>query len=91
MSAPARESGLLTCLLEPRSIAVVGASPRPGSFGERMVTEVLRSSAEVSVHLVNPRYADLAGRRCYPSLAEIDDAIDLVLLGVGDPALEAEL
>ena len=91
MSAPARESGLLTCLLEPRSIAVVGASPRPGSFGERMVTEVLRSSAEVSVHLVNPRYADLAGRRCYPSLAEIGDAIDLVLLGVGDPALEAEL
>ncbi len=91
MSAPARESGPLTCLLEPRSIAVVGASPRPGSFGERMVTEVLRSSAEVSVHLVNPRYADLAGRRCYPSLAEIGDAIDLVLLGVGDPALETEL
>jgi acyl-CoA synthetase (NDP forming) len=78
-------------MLEPRSIAVVGASPRAGSFGERMVTEVLRSSADVSVHLVNPRYDELAGRRCYPSLADIGDAIDLVMLGVGDAALEGEL
>jgi acyl-CoA synthetase (NDP forming) len=78
-------------MLEPRSIAVVGASPRPGSFGERMVTEVLRSSAKVAVHLVNPRHQEIGGRRCHSSLADIGDAIDLVLLGVGDSSLEAEL
>jgi acetate---CoA ligase (ADP-forming) len=81
----------LRSLLEPRSIAVVGASSRPGSFGERMVTEVLRSPAGVTVHLVNPRYDELAGQRCLPSLADIDDPVDLVLLGVGDGALEGEL
>jgi acyl-CoA synthetase (NDP forming) len=78
-------------MLEPRSIAVVGASPRPGSFGDRMVSEVLRSPADVAVHLVNPRYEEMAGRRCYPSLADIGDPVDLVLLGVGDGALEGEL
>jgi acetate---CoA ligase (ADP-forming) len=56
-----------------------------------MVSEVLRSSAEVSVYFVNPRYQEMAGRRCYPSLTEIGDAVDLVLLGVGDGSLEAEL
>ncbi|HTW20836.1 MAG TPA: acetate--CoA ligase family protein [Mycobacteriales bacterium] len=91
MSARPGDREALRCLLEPRSIAVVGASPRPGSFGERMVTEVLRSPADISVHLVNPRYAEIAGRPCFPSLAEIGDAIDLVLLGVGDGALEGEL
>jgi acyl-CoA synthetase (NDP forming) len=96
-SAPAgehpasRNPDALRHLLEPRSIAVVGASPRPGSFGERMVSEVLRSSAELTVYLVNPRYQEMAGRRCYASLTEIGDAVDLVLLGVGDSSLEAQL
>jgi acetate---CoA ligase (ADP-forming) len=75
-------------LLEPRSIALVGASPRPGSFGERMVGEVLRSPAEPTIHLVNPRYGEIAGRRCYASLADIEGPVDLVLFGIGDAALE---
>lgn len=80
------------CMLEPRSVAVVGASSRPGSFGARMVDEVLRSRPDLAVHLVNPRYDAVAGRRCYPSLADLPDGpVDLVLLGVGDQALEAEL
>jgi acyl-CoA synthetase (NDP forming) len=78
-------------LLEPCSIAVVGASARPGSFGERMVAEVLRSSAELDVHLVNPRYGELAGRSCVASLDDVPQPVDLVLLGVGDMSLEAEL
>ena len=44
-------------MLEAGSIAVVGASDRPGSFGERMTLEALRSAAGRRVHLVNPRVA----------------------------------
>ena len=51
-----------------------GASARPGSFGERLVTEVLRSPGRPAVHLVNPRYdrgaraalRAVAGRRAGP-------------------------
>jgi acyl-CoA synthetase (NDP forming) len=56
-----------------------------------MVSEVLRSSAAISVHLVNPRYDEILGRRCHATVADIDGPVDLVLLGVGDPALESEL
>ncbi|HRD14737.1 MAG TPA: CoA-binding protein, partial [Mycobacterium sp.] len=79
----------VTAMLQARSVALVGASPRPGSFGERMVIEARRSSARM--HLVNPRYQDIDGIPCAPSLAAIDEEIDLVLLGVPDAALLDEL
>ncbi len=79
----------VAAMLEARSVALVGASPRPGSFGERMIVEARRSSARM--HLVNPRYADIDGIPCAPSLAAMDELVDLVLLGVPDGALLGEL
>jgi acetate---CoA ligase (ADP-forming) len=81
----------LAPMLEARSIALVGASARPGAFGQRMVEEVARSPSRPEVHLVNPRYAEIAGRRCVPSLADLDGPVDLVLLAVPDAALEQQL
>src|SRR4051794_30450500 len=78
-------------MLGARSIAVVGASARPGSFGERLVTEVLRSPSAPTVHLVNPRYGELSGERCVASLDEVEGPVDVVLLGVGDAALDDQL
>ena len=88
---PARQRPALLALLEARSIALVGASPRPGSFGQRMVDEVARSPARPRIELVNPRYAAIGGRRCHRSLADLPEPVDLVLLGVPDSALEQQL
>jgi len=76
-------------MLGARSVAVVGASARPDSFGARMIIEGLRSSARM--HLVNPRYGRIDGVACAPSLAALDEPVDLVLLGVPDAALLDEL
>jgi acyl-CoA synthetase (NDP forming) len=73
-------------MLEPRSVAVVGASDRPGSFGRRMMTEALRSPAGPAVHPVHPSYDEVAGLRCVPSVDDLDP-VDLVLLGVPDHSL----
>ena len=78
-------------MLEARSVAVVGASARPGSFGERMASEVLRSTGARRVHLVNPAYDAIDGRPCAPELAALDEAPDLVLLGVNDKRLPSQL
>jgi acyl-CoA synthetase (NDP forming) len=78
-------------MLEARSVAVVGASSRPGSLGERMVAEVSRSPAAPRVYLVNPRYRRIAGWPCHPSLAGLPETVDLVLLGVPDSALAEQL
>ncbi|WP_101952794.1 acetate--CoA ligase family protein [Mycobacterium sp. 3519A] len=79
----------VAAMLGARSIAVVGASARQGSFGARMVAEAQRGSARV--HLVNPRYDAIGELPCVASLAELDEPVDVVLLGVPDSALVEQL
>jgi acyl-CoA synthetase (NDP forming) len=81
----------LTAMLEARIVALVGASPRPGSLGERMVSEVTKSPAQPEVYLVNPRHERIAGRPCHASLADLPGPVDLVLMAVPDTAVEEQL
>jgi acyl-CoA synthetase (NDP forming) len=74
-------------MLAGRTVAVVGASERPGSFGWRMTTEVLRSPGIEHAWLVNPARTEVLGQPCLPSLADVPEPVDLVLLGVPDHAL----
>jgi len=78
-------------LLEPRSLAVVGASARAGSFGDQLVSQLLGGGYRGTVHLVNPRYREVAGRPCHRSLAELPGPVDLAVLAVPNAALEAQL
>jgi acyl-CoA synthetase (NDP forming) len=87
---PAGRPALLA-MLEARSVALVGASPRPGSFGSRMVQEVTRSASRPRVYPVNPKYADVDGLPCYPALTDLPEPVDLVLLAVPDAALPEQL
>jgi acyl-CoA synthetase (NDP forming) len=94
-TSPAAAGGLgssaVTAMLEARSVALVGASARPGSLGARMIGEVTRSPSRPRTYLVNPRYADIGGVPCLRSLAEVPEPVDLALLAVPDSALEAQL
>jgi acyl-CoA synthetase (NDP forming) len=78
-------------MLQARSVALVGASQRPGTLGERMVAEVSASPSRPKLYPVNPRYTEIGGLRCHPSLGEVPEPVDLVLLGVPDAALEDQL
>jgi acetate---CoA ligase (ADP-forming) len=89
ITAPA--GAAVTAMLEARSVALVGASARPGSLGARMIAELARSPSRPRTYLVNPRYPDIGGRPCLPSLAEVPEPVDLVLLAVPDTKLEDQL
>jgi acyl-CoA synthetase (NDP forming) len=78
-------------MLEARSVALVGASARPGSLGARMIDQIARSPSRPRTYLVNPRYPDIGGTPCLPSLAELPEPVDLALLAVPDTALEDQL
>ncbi|MGH2858432.1 MAG: acetate--CoA ligase family protein, partial [Solirubrobacteraceae bacterium] len=77
-------------MLEARSVAVVGASARPGSFGERILVELSRSPSRPRIHPVNPRYDEIAGHRCVASLDDVPEPVDLVMLAVNDDLLESQ-
>ncbi|OWU84384.1 hypothetical protein ATO6_11765 [Oceanicola sp. 22II-s10i] len=68
----------LAPLYDPKSIAVVGASPRAGSFGGRTVENL--AGFDGAVYLVNERYDEIGGRRCYSALAALPEVPDLAVL-----------
>jgi acyl-CoA synthetase (NDP forming) len=79
--------GDLDRVLNPASIAVVGASPRPGSFGERLQNNL--GGYAGAVFLVNAKYDRLGDLPCYPSLAALPQVPDCVAVTVPREAAEA--
>ena len=68
-------------LFAPRSVAVVGASPR--SWIAETVRDNLRvMGSETRCHFVNPRYGELHGQPCYPSLDALPERPDIAILAV---------
>jgi acetyltransferase len=81
----------LNAMFEANSIALVGASARPNSFGLRLVESVRVLGFDGLVSYVNPSYDKIFDTPCFPSIKEIDNPPDLALLGVGPRHLEQAL
>ncbi len=76
-------------LIAPRSIAVVGASPRAGSFGMRTLENLAQYAGQVFP--VNSKYEHIGERACYGSLKALPHAPDCVVLVVPREGVEAAL
>ncbi|MBO9521774.1 MAG: acetate--CoA ligase family protein [Nocardioidaceae bacterium] len=70
----------LTVFSDPRSVAVVGASPDPAKWGYWLARGALRGSGRRTVHLVNAKGASIDGAASVRSLGELDEAPELVVL-----------
>ncbi|MCE9639250.1 MAG: CoA-binding protein, partial [Betaproteobacteria bacterium] len=64
-------------MLNPQSIAVVGASAK-GGYGGRLLNAVLKCKDRVRIYPVNPNYDEIADIKCYRSIADLPEAPDLV-------------
>ena len=78
-------------LLRPRSIAVVGASERPGSVGMQTMENLLTGRFGGELYAVNPAYDSICGVACFADLASLSQTVDHVVLAVGDARIEAAL
>jgi acetyltransferase len=76
----------LVRLIDPRIVAVVGASETPGSFGQRTLANL--SEFDGKVYAVNPKYKTLFDRPCVPSLRDLPESPDCVILCVARPMVE---
>ncbi|MGC9051449.1 acetate--CoA ligase family protein [Pyrobaculum sp.] len=81
---------MLTKLIDPQSVAVVGASPKQGSVGY-VILENLATRFKGPVYPVNPKYdeVELWGRRLkfYKSVAEIPDPVDVAVIATPAPTV----
>ena len=70
----------------PSSIAVIGASPRAGSLGGQIITN-LRYGYTGRIYPVNPNYSDIQTLPCYPTAEAIPNPVDLAIIIVPAPAV----
>ena len=78
---PASTTIDLQPLFAPRSIAIVGASERSG-IAKTVRDNLLVTGSATRCHFVNPRYAELLGQRCYPSLKDLPETPDVALIAL---------
>lgn len=76
-------------MLRAGSVAVVGASRRPGTVGEQTLRQLRNGGFEGDIYPVNPGYDSLMGMPCFPDVAAIGQPVDLAVLAVGNAQLEA--
>jgi len=69
-------------LLQPSSVAVVGASPRTDASGHIVLKNLLTIGFEGPIYPVNPRHKEVLGQRCYASLNELPETVDAAFLAV---------
>lgn len=80
----------LHSLFKPRSVAVVGATEREGSVGRTVFWNLISHPFGGTVYPVNPKRHNVLGIRAYPTLRDIPESIDLVVIAIPAPGV-AEL
>jgi acyl-CoA synthetase (NDP forming) len=69
-------------LLHPRSVAVLGASQDTTKLVGKPIAFLLQHKYAGKIYPVNPKYKEIAGLTCYPSLAQVPGEIDAVVVGL---------
>ncbi len=72
----------LNPFLQPRTIAILGASKNIGKPNGIPLFMLLESDFPGKLYPVNPSYDEIAGLACYPDIKSVPDEIDLAIVGV---------
>lgn len=93
VGAPAKTTAAhrLDPLLKPASIALLGASARSNSNGLALVEMSRIDGYQGRIYPVNPRYTEIAGLRCYPTLESLPEQVDHVVISLANAQLEPGL
>lgn len=68
---------ILDTIFNPRGVAIIGASPFDLATQAQMKTKIRER-----LYLVNPKYTEVLGRKCYPSIMDVEAPVDYVIIGV---------
>ena len=69
-------------LLNPRSVAIVGASATPGALGASVLGNLERMDFRGDIHLINPNRTEINGRPCLKGIEELPLGVDAAVLAI---------
>jgi acyl-CoA synthetase (NDP forming) len=80
----------LRAALDPKSVAIIGASENPNKVGGRPVHYLQKFGFKGKIYPINPSRTEVQGEKCYKSLADLPEAPEMVIVAVaGDNAIGA--
>jgi acyl-CoA synthetase (NDP forming) len=80
----------LRAALDPKSVAVIGASENPNKVGGRPVHYLQKFGFKGKIYPINPSRSEIQGHKSYPSLGDLPEAPEMVIVAVaGDNAIGA--
>jgi acetyltransferase len=81
----------LRSLLEPASVALVGASEVPGSLGRAVYENLIAGGFAGPIYAINPRHREVLGRPAWPTLAALGAEVDLAVIATPQSAVASVL
>lgn len=66
----------------PKAIAVVGATPNFYKWGSFLLSNLMKWGFKGDIYPVNPKETLIFGKKCYPSLLDTPDPVDLVIIAI---------
>ena len=62
------------------SVAVIGATERPGTVGRTVLSNLMESRSRSKVYAVNPSHSEVLGLKAYKSIGDISEKVDLAVV-----------
>ncbi|MGW7751236.1 acetate--CoA ligase family protein [Streptomyces violaceusniger] len=69
-------------LMQPRSVAVVGASNEQGKIGNSVMRNLIDGGFPGEIHPVNPKADDILGRKAYKSVTDVPGEVDVAVFAI---------
>ncbi|HEY2716683.1 MAG TPA: acetate--CoA ligase family protein [Solirubrobacterales bacterium] len=91
MTSTTDKTELLTRMMRPRGVAIIGASENLYSLGTRYLGGMVRHEYPGGLYPVNPKYDEVMGLKCYPSILDVPDPCDTAVLSVREELVEKTL
>lgn len=78
---------MIARLLRPNSVAVVGASDKPGALGASVLGNLDRNGFAGEVYPINPNRDMIGARKCLASVEQLPEGVDVAVLAIPQPAV----
>jgi acetyl coenzyme A synthetase (ADP forming)-like protein len=74
--------GAMQRIMNPRSVAVIGASPEDGKIGNSVMKNLINGGYQGAIYPIHPKAAEILGRKAYPSVLDVQDEIDVAVFAI---------
>ena len=69
-------------IMKPKAVAVIGASGEEGKIGNSVMKNLINGGYKGEIYPINPKADEILGHKCYKSVKDIDDSIDIAVFAI---------